>query len=108
MKIVTLASSSKGNCTLVFNENTKVLVDAGIKLSEINEKLKLLNIEPGEINAVIVTHEHSDHTRSVGALVRKYGTRVYAFAEAFNEVYKTLGKIDEHRLVQTFEVPFQF
>ncbi len=107
MKVVTLASSSKGNCILVFNENTKILIDAGIKLAEINAKLKALNIEPGEINAILVTHEHSDHVKSVGAMCRKFGTRVYVFNEAKQEIVKTFGNVDEFKIVETFLVPFQ-
>ena len=58
MKVCTLASSSKGNCVLVFNEDTKILIDIGITLSELETKLNILGINPHEITAILNTHEH--------------------------------------------------
>ena len=67
MKVVTLASSSKGNCILVFNDETKILIDIGISISELETKLNMLGISPHEISAILNTHEHIDHTKNIGA-----------------------------------------
>ncbi len=78
MKIVTLASGSKGNCTLLQSEKCKILIDAGINVSEIETKLLTLNVNPSEIDAILITHEHIDHIKSVGLFAKKYGSCVYA------------------------------
>ncbi len=77
MKIVNLGSGSKGNCTLVYSENTKVLIDAGLPLLEIETKLNSLGIDIKTINGILITHEHADHIKSVGKLSKKYGVPVY-------------------------------
>ena len=72
MKICTLASGSSGNCLYVESGGTRILVDAGISLRQIVLKLRKLDVDLTDINAVIVTHEHSDHTaalRTIGVPV---------------------------------------
>lgn len=78
MKIVTLGSGSKGNCTVVATDNTALLIDAGLPIHEIETKLVSLGISPTNIDAILVTHEHSDHIKSIDRFSKKYGTRVYA------------------------------
>src|SRR3990167_682625 len=73
MRICTLASGSSGNCLYVESRETKILVDAGISLRQIGLKLRKLDMELSDIDAVIVTHEHSDHT----AALRNIGVPVH-------------------------------
>lgn len=73
MKICTLASGSSGNCLYVESGETRILVDAGISLRQIVLKLRKLDVELTDIDAVIVTHEHSDHT----AALRNIGVPVH-------------------------------
>ena len=68
MKIVNLGSGSKGNCTVVKTETTTILIDAGLSLADIEDRLSLIEIDPHKVNAILVTHEHSDHIKSVGKL----------------------------------------
>ena len=63
MRVCTLASSSKGNSTLIYTASGAILVDIGITLAEIERKLTKLRIEPEKISAVLITHEHSDHIK---------------------------------------------
>ncbi|HVY55729.1 MAG TPA: MBL fold metallo-hydrolase [Thermodesulfobacteriota bacterium] len=65
MKICTLASGSSGNCLYVESGETRILVDAGISLRQIVLKLRKLDVDLADIDAVIVTHEHSDHTAAL-------------------------------------------
>lgn len=82
MKICTLASSSKGNCIVIYCETTKILIDCGIPLDELTLKLSVLGIDPSEIDAVLVTHEHGDHTSGLGKLSKTYGTKIYCHEDA--------------------------
>lgn len=93
MKVVTLASGSKGNCTLVQTSKSRILVDAGINLAEIESKLLKLGINPNSIDAILITHEHSDHIKSVGAFARKYGCRVYAHNLEWQVLESKIGAI---------------
>jgi phosphoribosyl 1,2-cyclic phosphodiesterase len=61
MKICTLASGSSGNSLFVETGKTKILVDAGISHRQLTTRLKKLGVHMSEINAVLITHEHTDH-----------------------------------------------
>ena len=78
MKIVNLGSGSKGNCTLIKNEETNILIDAGLPITEIETKLLYLGVEPGDIDGILITHEHIDHIKSVERLSKKYHIPIYA------------------------------
>ena len=78
MKIVNLGSGSKGNCTLVTTNNTTILIDAGLPLLEIETKLNALGVDIKKLDAILITHEHTDHIKSVGKISKKYGISIYA------------------------------
>ena len=67
----TLASSSSGNCYLIKSEKTNIVLDIGIGIKKLNEKLAAATLRLEEISGVLLTHEHIDHVRSLGALIRK-------------------------------------
>lgn len=95
MKLITLASGSKGNCTLLQTNKTKILIDAGIRTQEIEEKLTMLGIAPEQIYGILVTHEHSDHIKSVGVFARRYGCFVFAEEREWPVLDQKIGKLDE-------------
>ncbi|SHH64489.1 Phosphoribosyl 1,2-cyclic phosphodiesterase [Sporobacter termitidis DSM 10068] len=78
IKVCTLASSSSGNCTLVSQGDTHLLIDAGISLRRITASLKALGLTPGDLTGVLVTHEHSDHIGGIRMLVKYHGTQILA------------------------------
>ncbi len=77
LKICVLASGSRGNCTLVATPSTRILVDAGLSGRRTIECLAQLGIEIGEINAIVIGHEHSDHVRGLKALAGRHRRPVY-------------------------------
>ena len=77
MRIASLGSGSRGNATLVQHEKTTLLVDCGFSLRETERRLDELGVQAGEIDAILVTHEHSDHIRGAGSFYRKYATPLY-------------------------------
>lgn len=78
LNLLSLFSSSSGNCTYVFNDDTKLLIDIGVSAKRLTEALKNMNILPEEINGVLITHEHSDHIKGVRVFCKKYNIPVYA------------------------------
>lgn len=76
LRLVSLASGSKGNATLIMSNTTAILVDAGISFTRISKELSDFGLTPSMLDAVVITHEHSDHTCGLPRLCTY--TRVYA------------------------------
>lgn len=77
MRIVALASGSSGNAVLVDDGRTRILVDCGIGPRTLAQRLDAAGASPHDIEAVVLTHEHTDHTRGLEAAVRRYGWSVF-------------------------------
>ena len=77
VRFTVLASGSKGNSTVVTGGRTRILVDAGLSCRELFRRMKLAGEDPETLDAIIVTHEHSDHVGGVAATARKLGIPVY-------------------------------
>lgn len=75
-----LASSSSANCIFVASETTAILVDAGLSLRQIEQRLMALGRGPESLRGVCFSHEHSDHISGAPLLHRRYGTPLYANA----------------------------
>jgi phosphoribosyl 1,2-cyclic phosphodiesterase len=80
VEVWALGSGSAGNGYLVQAGDTRVLVDCGLGLRTLEQRLGALDLTPESLTAVLVTHEHSDHVGGVPALVRRYDVPVYATA----------------------------
>ena len=76
MRFASLGSGSRGNALLVEAGNTRVLIDAGFGPREMSRRLERLNLAGDDIDAVLVTHEHSDHIGGVFACARRFGWAV--------------------------------
>jgi phosphoribosyl 1,2-cyclic phosphodiesterase len=77
VRFASLGSGSRGNGTLVQSGETLVLVDCGFSLRETESRLQRLGVGGEDIDAVLVTHEHTDHCSGVARLSRKYQLPVY-------------------------------
>ena len=80
LKLTTFASGSGGNCLLVSQGNTHALVDAGISARRITQGLAALGLTPGDLDAVFITHEHSDHINGLNTLLKRWPVPLYATA----------------------------
>jgi len=78
LKFLSLSSGSSGNCYYVGTDDYGILFDIGISIRFLRKVLKENGIGMEQIMAVFITHEHTDHIRSVGGLGDKYGIPVYA------------------------------
>lgn len=93
MRIITFASGSTGNCSLVSDGGVNILIDAGISARRICENLALAGLAPQDICGVLITHEHSDHISGLSVFTKKYGIRVYA-PEKLCRILKRNPKLD--------------
>ena len=97
MDFCSIASGSSGNCIFVGTERTSVLIDAGISGKRVKEGLYAIDRRPEDLDAILVTHEHSDHIRGLGVLARKYGIPIYSTPGTINAMLEQqlLGKVEE-------------
>lgn len=78
MGIASLGSGSRGNGTLVAIGKAVFLVDCGFNLKQTEQRMARLQLSPGDLTAILVSHEHSDHIAGVTALAHRYQIPVYA------------------------------
>ncbi len=77
MRILSLASGSKGNCYFVESGEDKILVDCGLSLKMTEERLLTAGVDPSTIRYVIITHEHTDHTKGLANFFKKYKPEIF-------------------------------
>ena len=107
LKLCPLRSSSKGNCTIIFSGDVRILVDCGISGKALDECLQAAGLSPDTINAILITHEHSDHIKGVGIVSRKYNIPVFANSRTWQAMRAQLGKISDEN-VRVFETGKSF
>ena len=100
MKIVSLQSGSNGNCFYVESGNVRLLFDAGISGKKAEERLARHGRDIRDVDALFISHDHSDHTKSVGIFQRKYGMPVYITPRTLKAVNRNqkIGKLERVRL----------
>ncbi|GLI07850.1 MULTISPECIES: MBL fold metallo-hydrolase [Paenibacillus] len=100
IRFCVLGSGSTGNATVVATEEGKVLIDAGLSAKKIDQLLKERGMSASELDAIVVTHEHADHIKGLGAVARKYDLPVYANEKTWAELDRQIGEIaEENRCV---------
>ena len=104
MKIVSLASGSKGNSYFIKAGNTRVLIDCGISYKQLTERLLDIGETPNEINGVVLSHEHSDHVAGLESLFKKHGTKIYSNYLSAGAIIKSKPNLDGHIITFDNEV----
>jgi len=96
MRLCSIASGSSGNCIYVGSEATHLLVDTGISGRRIEQGLRGLDLTPGDLDGILITHEHADHISGLGVLARKYGIPIYATRGTIDAILDSgsIGEVD--------------
>jgi phosphoribosyl 1,2-cyclic phosphodiesterase len=76
-RVHVLGSGSRGNSILLETSETRILVDAGFSGRQIERRLDAVEVEPDSITALVITHEHRDHTQGMGIYARRWKVPVY-------------------------------
>lgn len=106
-KFCSLYSGSTGNSLFVESNSTKLLIDAGESCKKIEEGLANINVNINEINAILVTHEHSDHVKGLGTLSKKHNIPVFANVGTWNSMIEQKDKISLEN-IRTFNTNEDF
>lgn len=88
-----LFSGSSGNAIYVGCDDAHILVDAGVSGTRVAQALESIGVKPGQLDGILVTHEHTDHIKGVGILARKYGVPVYATSGTWAAMEDKVGAI---------------
>ena len=78
MEFSTIASGSSGNCIYIKGGSTRLLVDVGCSMRHVRDSLASMSANIEDIDAILITHEHSDHISKVASLSKKYNIPVFA------------------------------
>ena len=106
-RLTILASGSSGNCAYLETDDARVLIDAGLSARQIRQRLLGIGRTPENLNGILITHEHSDHTQGLGVLLAKIPVPVYCNGptrEAIQLQWKTRFDFRLFSTGNTFEV----
>lgn len=98
LKFCSLYSGSTGNSLFVESDNVKVLVDSGVSAKKVEDALNFIGSDIRDIDAILVTHEHSDHVQSLGTISKKFNIPVYANIRTWDAMPKQKDKIDDRNI----------
>jgi len=104
MRFISLQSGSNGNCTYIEANGVKLLFDAGITASQAQDRLALHGRDVNAVDAVLISHDHIDHCRSMGIFNRTFGLPIYATVKTYEAAKRfSVGQIGDLRHFQSGE-----
>ena len=109
MILISLQSGSNGNCFYVETESSTVLIDAGISARQAAHRLAATGRDVKNVDALFISHDHSDHARSMGTYHRKFDVPVYATEKTLTAIHRrsrqgTLRKVHTFLSGSTFQL----
>ncbi|MBQ5987220.1 MAG: MBL fold metallo-hydrolase [Clostridia bacterium] len=107
MQLCPLCSGSSGNATYVSAGNTRLLIDAGLSCRRITELLGQIHVDPLQLSAILITHEHTDHIKGVNILSKRYHLPVYANVQCWGMMREQMDGVAPEN-VRVFESDREF
>ncbi len=98
VRFCSLASGSSGNCHIITDGSSNLLIDAGLSGKQIQGKLEEIGVDPWKLSGLLITHEHSDHIKGAGILSRRYNIPIYANEGTWLGMEHKLGKISSENI----------
>jgi len=99
VRFTVLSSGSTGNATIVQGSEKTIMVDAGLSMKKLEELMRVQGISGHDIDALFVTHEHSDHIKGLGAFARKYELPIFANEATWGALERHVGTIAPEKRV---------
>jgi len=94
IRFCSLYSGSSGNSIFLGCDSTKVLIDAGLSAVRILDALSSIGEKPYELDAILISHEHSDHIKGAGIMSRRFNIPIYANENTWEAMKPFLGPVD--------------
>ena len=107
IKFCSLYSGSSGNCYYINIDGKRILLDVGKSLKKIREALEGLDENIENIDAILITHEHSDHIQGLKMLCKKHDINIYMTDKTKSEIQCLVDTINEENIV-TFKAGDKF
>jgi phosphoribosyl 1,2-cyclic phosphodiesterase len=101
LRFSVLASGSRGNACYIESDEARILIDAGLSCSELIRRLKAIDKKAIRLDAVVITHEHSDHIKGVGPVARRFDIPVFMNGSTYKKSMRTLGRISKPVMIHT-------
>ena len=98
MKFCSLYSGSSGNSLLLQTNRTKILIDAGVSCKKIVTSLENLDIDPTDLDGILITHEHTDHVQGLGTLSKKFNIPVFVNQETLDSMPNQKDKLSKDNI----------
>ena len=93
LRFAPLISGSRGNSLYIGAGDTHVLVDAGASMAKLLEQMRAANVDPRDLDLILITHEHADHIQGAGILSRKFNLPICATEGTWQSMDQKIGKI---------------
>ena len=93
MEVSVIASGSNGNCCLVENKGSSILIDAGKSCREIEYRMNKLGKSLENVDGILLSHSHIDHFQGIGPISRKYNVPVYTTKDTYELCKDRIGEI---------------
>ncbi|MBB5174752.1 MBL fold metallo-hydrolase [Texcoconibacillus texcoconensis] len=97
LRFSVLASGSTGNAIYVESEKKRLLIDAGLSGKKIEASLKQIEVDPKTLDALLISHEHSDHIKGAGIMARRYALPIYANGPTWKAMEGHLGDLSSEQ-----------
>jgi len=107
LNFCSLYSGSSGNSLFIQSDNTKILVDCGVSSKKIVEALNSMEVDASSIDAILVTHEHSDHVKGLATFSSKFDIPVFSTCETFDNMEKVTSKLS-NKNINHFKIDEKF
>ena len=113
MRFACLGSGSQGNCMIIEEKKTRLLLDCGFSIKEVTTRLCRLGLQPDMLDGIIITHEHEDHIGGVERLARRFDVPVWlthGTLRGATKTFSTLSKIniiDSHQRFSVCDIDIQ-
>jgi phosphoribosyl 1,2-cyclic phosphodiesterase len=78
MKFISFSSGSCGNCSLLVGPSSAIMIDAGVGIRRVKKELEAVGLGLESISAILITHDHGDHIRSLGSFCKRVGVPVWS------------------------------
>ncbi len=104
MKIKTIASGSKGNCTIVLCDKTNLIIDMGISYLTLKRSLEEISLSFQDFSGILITHCHNDHIKGLQSLINHTNLKAYIPEAMYDSLKEVLPKEKCHFIDDNFTI----